>query len=176
MNIKSDTSRPIGEFKVLRAKVETKILEILLAAQQIYGRQFEAPMVVYRDIGGIGGLAWRRENKVEFSKTLLIENEGRFINQIVPHELAHLICFKVYPNASAHGPQWKGVMRRLGCEPSRCHSYDVSNVSNAKARPYTYVCRCGEMKLSQTLHFRAQLGKKYGCRKCGQKIIWKKLI
>ena len=172
------TTESRGLFEELKLKVESKILETLILAQEIYNREFEIPAIGYRDIGRVAGLAWLRENRVEFSKTLLLENADKFIARTVPHEIAHLICFKLYPGASGHGREWKSIMSRLGLEPSRCHSYDTSSVSNTRPRPFVYVCRCvgHEFKLTRNIHNKILLGQVRTCCKCHTKIVWKKLI
>ena len=50
-------------------------------------------------------------------------SEERFASTLL-HELAHaLTCWHHGDDADVHGPKWKDVMRRLGQEPNRCHSY-----------------------------------------------------
>jgi SprT protein len=176
MNITNGETKPASDLANLKTLVENKIIETLLRAQEIYKRAFDIPAIVYRDMGVVAGLAYRNKNQIDLSPTLLRENGDKFINRTVPHEIAHLICFIVWPGTSAHGPEWKGVMRRLGLEPSRCHSYDTTSVSNTRPRPYTYVCKCSEHKLTANLHFKIQLGRNRFCRLCKAKIQWKKLL
>ncbi|MBO77924.1 MAG: hypothetical protein CME17_10870 [Gemmatimonadetes bacterium] len=56
-----------------------------------------------------------------------------FIDRTVPHELAHIVDQIVNGMAYTrtmrrvlHGPSWRAIMRDMGCDPKRCHSYDQS--------------------------------------------------
>jgi predicted SprT family Zn-dependent metalloprotease len=61
---------------------------------------------------------------IDFSQKLFIANENTYYNQIVPHELAHFIAFRVYGEEN-HGTDWKTVCKTIGCSDSRCHNMVV---------------------------------------------------
>lgn len=143
--------------KDLIVAVENKVLETYEKAQRIFGRIFELPRIDFDLKGRVGGRAWRHNNSIEINAILLQENKSHFLAQTVPHECAHLICDSIYPSAKqGHGPEWKGIMIRLGLPPVRCHSYDLSSTGIRRVKTIPYHCiKCGEkMNLSLTMHNR----------------------
>lgn len=86
------------------------------------------------------------------------------------HEVAHIVTFKVFPNAKQnHGPEFKRVMRMLGADnPTRCHSYDVSGLKRYNTvKRFEYVCEAGCVhSLSVRRHNSiVNDGKRYRCAK-----------
>jgi len=114
-------------------RVETKILETYLRAQTIFNRTFPLPKVTYEDKGQIAGFANFYQGRLNFSPTLLSENVEHFIENIIPHEVCHLVTRAMYPYCQSHGQDWKQVMRKLGVKPNRYHTYDTSTVISGKA-------------------------------------------
>lgn len=165
-----------------------KLQEGLAKATAKYGQTFVMPRVEFNQRGTTAGTAHYDKWMVKFNPVLLMENKDKFIQRTVPHELAHLITDKVYPEAhrpqvsanmmfarsfrrpkrEVHGPRWQSVMRVLGADPSRCHTYDVSNARVKKSGSYDYECpRCLKVfTLGPKRHAKAQRGAKYwhpGC-------------
>jgi SprT protein len=49
---------------------------------------------------------------------LLLENQQAFIDEVVPHELAHLLVWKHFGRVAPHGKEWKWMMESvLGVPP-----------------------------------------------------------
>lgn len=65
------------------------------------------------------GYAKMRSNEIRYSELVLETRTPVEIDELVAHEVAHLVCFQLYPNASAHGPHWKAVMTTMGQAPAR---------------------------------------------------------
>jgi SprT protein len=154
----------------LVSKVEDKVLETYQKAQEVFGRTFNLCSIEYVDMGVVAGRANYVHNKIKLSPTLLRENVEHFIGNTVVHEIAHLFTNAMYPMATAHGWEWKNVMRRLGCEPSRCHSYDVSNTAKRKVARFTYRCSCSQHIISSILHNKIQRGQNRICNRCKTRI------
>jgi len=93
-------------------------------------------------------------------------NRAGFIDT-VQHELAHAACYEVYdayPSSQnpGHGPAWKEMARKLGCDPSSCHN----RRDRSDEFQYYVFCpecgnKCGKTKRSKTI-------KKPFKRKCGK--------
>jgi SprT protein len=106
------------------------------------------------------------ESEVRLNAQLLIENQQSFIDRTVGHELAHIVAYQLYgKEIKPHGREWKMVMKMFGQEPSRCHSFDVSNVSTRKT--HTYECGCRTFQLTSVRHNKIIKGKSsYTCNRC----------
>jgi SprT protein len=78
------------------------------------------------------------------------------INQTLGHELAHLVAYKVY-GSWGHDWKWRTVMRALGLDPSRCHSYSLEGVKTRNVRKVMAKCpTCGK-EFPVTLRRAAQI-------------------
>ena len=161
----------------MKAKVEAKLRECIATAERKYNTTIKFPTVRYDLRGTTAGWAQYSTWSVNFNAVLMVENFESFLEDTVPHEIAHLITDQVYPEAhqrgaptitrtgkfrrgkrSPHGDEWKSVMRVLGADPSRCHSYDVSNARVREKVSYDYKCDCcGEvLKLGPKRHAKQQ--------------------
>lgn len=106
---------------------------------------------------------------VRLNPVLMAENDD-FIEETVPHEIAHVGVFYWLgrPARRPHGREWLRLMHLLGAEPSRGHRYDVSNAVTRRLRRYPYACGCREHRLTSIRHNRVRFGASYCCRQCGQ--------
>lgn len=153
--------------------VQLRVLETtqkyVQLASELFGREFLMPTVAFDLRGKTAGQAFIQKNALRFNAILLVENEDAFLSDTVPHEVAHLIARQLFGlRISAHGAEWKDVMRRFGCEPRRCHSFDVTN--SAVGTVYPYQCRCPTVHmLSARRHKQAAAGR-LTCRTCKTKL------
>ncbi len=103
-----------------------------------------------------------RKKRVEVTSEYFVGGEVKteeykdFINTLL-HETAHAIVFERYglraafkhSEVSAHGPEWKAIMRQLGANPSRTGASKILNKSMAAKRAanppkHIYTCKdCG---------------------------------
>lgn len=148
--------------KEIKARVDAKLQDTIARAERHFGQTFRFPRVMYTQRGTTAGTARLREWAVNFNAILLNENVDDFLARTVPHEMAHLIDFQLYPDnhyarwgqkRSIHGPTWKHIMRVVGADPSRCHSYDTSKAQVKRKARYTWTCKCGDkMELGPQRH------------------------
>jgi predicted SprT family Zn-dependent metalloprotease len=114
-------------------------------------------------------------NFVRLSPFFLIQNTEEMLNQTIPHEIAHSIQVWKYPHAKQwHGPEWKGIMRAMGLQPTRCHSFDVSNnLKRHVPRGYMYFCPDCNQKFNLTiiLHNKIIKGQYRICLKCKKRLL-----
>ena len=71
------------------------------------------------------GYARYIEHRVEFSAELMWEHTEHFVQDTIPHEVAHILTHIIFPNAKQHhGPEWRNMLRwlRNGKEPMRFHT------------------------------------------------------
>lgn len=128
------------------------------------------PRVEFYNRGCTAGKAYWIQHKVAFNEVLAEENPGKFMNTVI-HEIAHLVTHKLFPQASAHGREFKMIMRKMGGDGERCHTYDTSSVRVVKTKKrYVYSCGCKEHRVTINVHKKVTLGHRYSCKMCRDSI------
>lgn len=158
-----------AQFRHLKMQVLRKLTQSLQLAEQYFKRTFPMPIINY-DISGLkAGVAYLQKNEIKFNRTLLLENPTEFIQQVVPHELAHLIVYQLFGKVKPHGKEWQNIMENVFSLPAEVyHHFDVKNV---QGKTFLYHCQCQEHHLSIRRHNKIQQGKnEYYCRKCKGKL------
>ena len=113
------------------------------------------------------GKAYLDYNFFRINREMAQREGDALINRTVPHEIAHLIAWKICKD-KGHGEGWKKVMRLLGLEPIRCHTFQVPGKN--------YLCACSSHSFSTRRHNSAQRGAVYFCKKCKKNLVWEKLL
>lgn len=136
----------------------------LAQANKILQSEYTEPKITYRPKGSVAGSAFLTRWEIQLNTTMLHENDKTFIEEVIPHELAHLIVFKKFGKVKPHGKEWQYIMTAiLGRTPKTTHNFSVHNNNN-----YLYYCLCQEHYLSKVRHNKIQHNKtEYLCRKCG---------
>lgn len=153
----------------LRARVRERLRDRLAFARLNWRKPFRMPTLGYSLKGKTAGTANYRSWVIQLNAVLLRENPEEMVYDTLVHELAHLLTVALHGSeASAHGPEWKAVMRSLGVEPSRTHSMDVSNAVKGEW-VFKYRCACGDHILTEAGH-RAivQRRRSATCKLCGR--------
>ncbi len=114
------------------------------------------------------GLVKKASPVIRFNRILMEENPQAFINEVAPHEVAHVVANQLFGRKiKPHGQEWKMIMRSvLKQEPSVTHRFDVSRAS---PKSYIYSCECHGLThcLSAIRHNRVQRQQSsYLCRNC----------
>lgn len=122
------------------------------------------PTVSFKLRGRAAGTASTRM-RVRLNAELLERYPEEMLAQTVPHEVAHLVTFQVYPGASAHGPEWRSVMHFFGCSPDRTHTMETTP-ARVVPRPHVYACNCREHRLTERMHKSIRSGRGRRCRAC----------
>lgn len=151
-------------------EVHDKIKECVWIAQSRYGKYFRIPTVSYDIRGAVAGKAFIYQNHIKLNPVLLRENKDHFINQTVPHEVAHLIAHQVYGNRiRPHGREWASIMSLFGRPANRCHSYEVTRSRTVKM--HEVKCGCKTKMISSIRYNRMVKGlATYKCKRCHQLI------
>lgn len=134
-------------------------------AERYFDRTFSRPQVNFALRGKAAGTAHLQRNLLRFNALLYQENREHFLQQTVPHEVAHLVAHQLYGGGiQPHGPQWQAIMTAVfGLPAQRCHTYKLPPVWKTL---YTYACSCREHGLSGQRHARVLRGYGYVCRHC----------
>ncbi|PLP28228.1 SprT family protein, partial [Klebsiella michiganensis] len=106
----------------LQQAVMRSLRENLAKANLKLGRSYPEPVLVYQQRGTSAGTAWLEKNEIRLNPVLLLENQQAFIDEVVPHELAHLLVWKHFGRVAPHGKEWKWMMESvLGVPALRTH-------------------------------------------------------
>lgn len=158
-------------FRHLNLQVICQAKQCISLAQQHFQHTFAMPIIDYKVRGLKAGVAYLSQNKISLNRTLLLENQQNFIQQTVPHEVAHLIVYQVFGKVKPHGKEWKFVMEQLfNCPAKTCHQFDTSQVQGKR---FIYQCSCQQHQLSIRRHNKIQRGEAhYFCRNCKEILLW----
>lgn len=144
-----------------------RLEQCYLLAEQHFARPFERPRVSLNLRGQKAGIAYLQRNLLRFNEQLYRENQQDFLQQTVPHEVAHLLAQALYGDRiRPHGREWQGLMTGLfGLPAHRCHDYAVPQRRSTR---YLYRCSCPEsMPFTPQRHALVRRGRRYACRRCG---------
>ncbi|MBB1425934.1 SprT family zinc-dependent metalloprotease [Shewanella sp. SG44-2] len=151
----------------LQLQILAKVEADYLLAEQHFKRQFPRPSVDFSLRGKSAGTAHLQTNKLRFNPVLLAENHDIFINEVVPHEISHLLCFHLFGKVKPHGKEWQSVMlTTFKITPKTTHQLNTQSVSGQQ---FEYFCGCGSINLTIRRHNRIVRGQtQYRCRHCQQ--------
>lgn len=169
----------------VQQQVVSKVRQLVEKANMKFGISMAVPAVTFDLKGTTAGKAHIREHLVNFNLALLTNNIDDFLENTVGHEVAHLVTYKLHPSRviriglkrmrtiKPHGIEWQMVMRELGMIPSRCHSYDTTEVKQQRTK-YEYKCKCHRpLMVGAKIHNNIQSGlKNYHCKTCKADIVY----
>ncbi len=161
------------EAQELMKVVDAKVRETMKFAESTYKRKFKTPTIEYTVKGVVAGYADYLTWTVNLNLFYLLNEHENMIEDTIPHEIAHLIAFRVYGRIKPHGWQWQSVMRSFGLDPVRCHEYEDKDVRTGirRTRQFTYTCLCSQpVTCGLNVHNKIQKGRNHFCRKCRSKM------
>jgi|LakMenE18May11ns_1017448.scaffolds.fasta_scaffold9959282_11 SprT protein len=111
-------------------------------------------------------------NCVYLNHDLFRKNKKRFLDEIIPHEVAHLVAEALSPRESPHGGTWKIVMQSVfSLKPERCHSMETKGIGRTTQK-FLYICACQKHEVGIIRHNKVQSGKKFRCVKCKKELVF----
>jgi SprT protein len=133
----------------------------------------QMPKITYNVKGTDAGCAYYEHNWIDINMLLFRENFEDCLANTLVHELCHVWQHQLGLGGSAHGREWKGLMRRLGADPVPCHNLNVDAVAS-RTGFFTYRCLCnGGNMVSLEMHRRIQeFPDRYCCEKCEQAYVY----
>lgn len=133
------------------------------------------PQISFNQRGKTAGAAYLELWEIRLNPILLSENSDAFINEVIPHEYAHLLTFALFGRVQPHGKQWQMMMEQVMQLPAkRTHQFATENSQTRQYQRFTYQCSCQTHSLTSIRHNRLQSGKvEYHCRKCGALLVLK---
>ena len=154
----------------LQQQILIKIEADYQLAENYFKRQFPRPLVQFTLRGKSAGTAHLQSNKLRFNPVLLAENPQIFTNEVVPHEISHLLSFQLFGKVKPHGKEWQTIMLSVfKVTPKTTHKLNIQSVSGQQ---FEYFCGCGSVMLTIRRHNRIVRGEtQYRCRRCQQKLM-----
>ena len=155
----SNLENPFSENE-LKVEIEKIALEFYHKGVELFPCNPGIPEIRYELTGVVSGKAFtwggifKDSGKVvnwkgylNFNLPLAMENQDDFLNQTVPHEVAHLIADYFFQACCGHDARWQSVMIRLGKEPMRCHHMAVENHRHERTvTRHEIICKsCGRV-------------------------------
>lgn len=162
----------------IRQAFEAIIITTIEKARTFCNIELTIPTVEFHRLGRPAGKC--RYNRATQTAIVLInvdyfeQDYNYVLNQTCPHEVAHYVTDRMFPNCQAHGVEWQNTMRKLGLKVARCHKMDSSKTKLRNvARPFKYTCGCPNKEFLLTFHKHNQhQTRKYQCRKCKSTIVY----
>ncbi len=150
--------------------VTAEVHRLTHIASEYFRREFPVPLVSFRRSGKNAGTAFLQHNRVNFNPVLLAENRDEFFNEVIAHEVSHLITWQKFGKVKPHGAEWQAVMREVfNCEPSTTHNFDLGGLN---IRTFPYQCGCQTINLTVRRHNKVLKGLQYRCTRCGETLTF----
>lgn len=176
--------------KKAQTNLEKKIKEtiIILNEKFLFIHEMKIPKISFDLKGATAGTANYHKNVIRLNKELLAQEKyvKEMVEDTLYHELAHIITdylvdtAQIIPRDSRgwvtnkvrpHGKEWKMIMKAMGEEPSRTHTFEVKK---RKMTKITYLCNCQEHEMTPKAHEKIHTGRaSYTCKKCRTKLSLK---
>lgn len=145
-------------------------------AEHYYLKSFPRPEVLCNLRGRAAGMAELQRNRLRFNPVLLEENEAAFLQEVVPHEVAHLLAWQLHGRGiRPHGAEWQQIMRQVfGLAAERTHDFDVRRSAR---QAWIYACGCVDREHALTIrrHNRILRGHAYVCLQCRTRLTYVRL-
>ena len=142
-----------------------KVEQCLSLASTYFEQSFSPPIISFNQRGKIAGCARLQTNELRFNPVLLADNIDAFLEEVVPHEVCHLLAYRLFGKVRPHGKEWQSLMLEVfDLKGQTYHQMDVTKVAG---KSFNYQCQCGPIELSIRRHNKVVRGKQtYICRKC----------
>lgn len=160
-------------FIMLSAELQHQAQQALQAyidqASKHFLHQFRQPQLSYKLRGKCAGKAYLTRWEIRLNPVLFAENPQAFLNEVLPHEIAHLLTYQLFGKVKPHGVEWRSLMREVfHLQPKTTHSFDVSTVQGTG---YAYLCQCQTHYLTIRRHNKVLKGSaNYRCTRCQQEL------
>jgi len=170
-------------YLLLTDKLLQKVTTCLQKAEQQYRKTFDYQAVEinirgraagqirygYATRGNRSGLTVNRDLPIlRFNPYLLAKYKETFIDQVVPHECAHLVAYAIFGmKIKPHGSEWKALMINLYQQtPDVTHRFEMAKKVR---RVFDYRCGCIDINHQLTVIRHNKIVKNkavYACKKC----------
>jgi SprT protein len=133
-----------------------------------FGTALVLPTISFDLRGTTAAYAWVAKNHIQLNAVLFPENEALFLQEIIPHELSHLLAYGRHGiGIEAHGPEWRSIMCTLGVSPTVSYALDIERAMVQLTVSYACTCQIHaitQRRHNEVVHSRGE--KVLECRKC----------
>ncbi len=142
--------------------VKNKINECIATAQRTYNITVPDVQVRFDLTGRAAGQAGMKYGKhyVRFNVNHMQlggQTWEHLLNDTVPHEIAHIICFANPTLGRGHDSGWKRVCLAVGGNGKRLYSEQDAPEAIAAIRPFVYITTRGhEVRVTKVIHTKIQ--------------------
>lgn len=122
----------------IKRQVKARVNRYLALAAKHHGTSPLICRIDYLVCGTDAGFAYTDQCKdiygIVFNSVMLARAPKTFLEEIVPHEVAHIACFQIHRELDVppHGAEWRSMMRLFGATPKACHTISTRGIP-----PYT---------------------------------------
>lgn len=140
---------------------------LYIEADTYFNRHFTRPDLTFRRSGRHAGTAFLQQNRINLHPVLFAHNRDAYFNDVLPHEVSHLLVYQLYGRVKPHGKEWQATMQHVfGCAAETRHQFDLTPLN---IKSVSYQCGCGDIELSIRRHNAVVRGQRqYQCRRCKQ--------
>jgi predicted SprT family Zn-dependent metalloprotease len=127
--------------QVKRNEFTKKVKECLQQAATLFNMpSINDTEIHYFEKGRCAGTASQRGGvySVRFNEFNIENDWDEMVNETIPHEIAHIVCFERPHLGSNHDMGWKRVCRMLGGDGSRTHNMKVALTKHVERKRYQY--------------------------------------
>ncbi len=133
-------------------------------AERFFDRTFKRAEYLFNQRGKAAGSAHLQRNLIKFNPILFQQNQCVFFDQVIPHEVAHLVVFQTYGKVRPHGMEWQSIMKTIFKIPAlTTHNLNIDDVVGQQ---FAYACDCQQHKLTIRCHNKILKGESYFCKRC----------
>lgn len=160
----------------IKADLTDKAYEVIAQAESIYGVKLAHTEVLFDLTGKTAGRALVRDFRLVIRLNLdaAMNYYDVMMNEVVPHEIAHLVNYVKPSTGRHHNKGWRDVCKVLGGNGQRCYTMDLKPArktnGSRKTRKYLYQIENQVMVVGAIRHQRLQRGYEYTCSISGRKV------
>lgn len=154
----------------LKLQAESVVKSCMQQASLFFAQPFNIPKLSFKLKGKCAGKAYLQLWEIRLNPVLFAENIEQFLDEVIAHEIAHLLVYKLYgPKAKPHGKEWQSIMWQVfHVQPKTTHSFNLDSV---RGQGFEYRCSCQVHCLTIRRHNKVLKGlANYRCTRCQQEL------